>query len=191
MDTYNSIKKRRSVRSYLDKKVSHSDIIKILESGHYAPSAGNSQNWRFIVIQESNKEELSRHCSSQLWMQEAPVWIVVVSDNEKIKKEYPKTWKKLTTQGCAASIQNMLLQATNIGLSSCWVSVSSELKFKHLLKIPEYVEIEGVITIGYSNEKPIEKRKSLEFLTFFESFGNRSRDVSLFPLAKYLKNLKK
>jgi len=189
MEIYTSIKKRRSVRTYLDKTIAHRDLIKIIEAGHSAPSPANSQIWRFVIIKDSPKEELSRCCSSQLWMQEAPVWIVVCSDNDKLKKEYSKSWKKLSTQSCAASIQNMLVQATSLGLSSCWVSVTNEQKFKHILKIPEDVELEGIVTLGYSKERPIEKRKKLEFVTFFESYGNRSRSVSLFPLAKHLKKL--
>ena len=187
MDTYDSIKKRRSVRSYLNKNVAHKDIVRILEAGHFAPSPANLQNWRFIVVRENNKEELSRCCLSQLWMCEASVWIVICSDNEKLKKEYPKNWKKFSVQSCAAAIQNMLIEATSLGLSSCWISISNEQKFKNILKIPDDIEVEGLITLGYGSEKPMEKRKKLEFLTLFESFGNRSRDVSLFPLVKHLK----
>ena len=186
----NAIKKRRSTRSYLDKKVKHSDIFKILEAGHYAPSAGNTQHWRFIVVQDGPKNEISRCCQNQLWMQEAPTWIVICSDNTNLEKQYSKNVKKFSTQGCAAAIQNMLLQAQDLGLGSCWVAVSNPLRVKHLLKIPDYVEVEAIITIGYSKENPIEKRHKLEEITFFEKFGNRTRDVSLFPLAKYLKKLK-
>jgi len=46
--------------------------------------------------------------------------------------------------------------------------------------------VEAVITIGYSNEKPIEKRHKLEELTFFEAYSSRRRNLSLFPLAKHL-----
>ena len=150
MSIYNCIKKRRSIRSYSDKKPKHSDICKILDAGHHAPSSGNLQNWRFVVIQDLNtRETLARCCLEQLWITEAPVLIVVCSDSSKVKQEYPTKYKKFATQNCAAAIQNMLIQAQALGLSSCWVGPpSGQMKFKDNLKIPEHIDVEAIITLG-------------------------------------------
>ncbi|MAG45556.1 MAG: nitroreductase [Nanoarchaeota archaeon] len=193
MSIYTNIKKRRSIRSYLDKKVKHSDICKVLDAGHYAPSSGNLQNWRFIVVRDPDtKETVARCCLEQLWITEAPVVIVVCSDSTKVKQEYPTKYKKFATQNCAAATQNMLLQTHALGLASCWVGPPSNLmKFKDNLKIPENIDVEALITIGYSNEKPLEKRHKIEEVTYFDKYGKRERDVSLFPLAKHLKKSKK
>ena len=51
MNTYESIITRRSTRKYLDKEVSQELLEKIIETGRYAPSGGNSQSNHFLVIQ--------------------------------------------------------------------------------------------------------------------------------------------
>lgn len=192
MDLFTCIKNTVQVKTYLDKDVKHKDVAKILDAAHFAPSSGNIQNWRFITVRSKEaKEKIARACLDQLWMQEAPVLIVVCSDNSNIQVLYPKKWKKYSRENCAAAIQNIILQATSLGLSSSWIRSFNALRLKNILKIPDDISVEAVVTIGYSNEKPIEKRHKLEELTFFETYGARRRDVSFFPLAKHLARFRK
>lgn len=192
MDLDICIKKTCQVKTYLDKDVKHKDIAKILDAAHFAPSSGNTQNWRFIIVKSQEiKEKIARACLDQLWMQEASVVIVVCSDNSNLKSLYQKKWKKYSRENCAAAVQNMILQATSLGLSSCWIRSFNELRLKNILKIPDNVSVESVVTVGYSNERPKETRHKLEELTFFESYGSRRRDTSLFPLAKHLAKFRK
>lgn len=53
MDVFEVIEKRRSVRKYKPLSVPNEDLKKILEAARLAPSAGNRQPWRFIVVQTS------------------------------------------------------------------------------------------------------------------------------------------
>jgi len=193
MDLYNCIKKTSQVKTYLDKNVKHQDVAKILDAGHLTQSSGNIQNWRFVVVRNQEaKEKIARACLNQLWMQEAPVLIIVCSDNSNLKSLYPKKWKKYSRENCAAAVQNILLQSTSLGLSSCWVRSFNSLRIKNILKITsDDVSVESIITIGYSNERPKESRHKLEELTFFENYGNRRRDASIFPLAKHLAKFRK
>ena len=192
MDLFTCIKNTIQVKTYLDKDVKHKDIAKILDAAHFAPSSGNIQNWRFITVRsKETKEKIARACLDQLWMQEAPVLIVVCSDNSNIQVLYPKKWKKYSRENCAAATQNILLQATSLGLSSSWIRSFNALRLKNILKIPDDVSVEAVVTIGYSNEKPIEKRHKPEELTFFETYGARRRDTSFFPLGKHLARFRK
>ena len=50
MDTFECIRKRRDIRSYIKKDVPDDVIKKIIEAGRLAPSAMNLQPWHFIVI---------------------------------------------------------------------------------------------------------------------------------------------
>ena len=187
MDLNTCIKKTSQVKTYLDKSVKHLDVAKILDAGHLTQSSGNIQNWRFVVVRNQEaKEKIARACLDQLWIQEAPVLIIVCSDNSNLKSLYPKKWKKYSRENCAAATQNLILQATNLGLSSCWVRSFSTLRLKNILNTPDNVSVEAVITIGYSSERPKETRHKLEELTFFEAYDARRRNVSVFPLAKHL-----
>ena len=58
MNTDESILTRRRTRKYLNKQVSKELLEKIIETGRYAPSGGNSQSNHFIVIQ--NKQIIDR-----------------------------------------------------------------------------------------------------------------------------------
>ena len=48
------IKKRRSIREFLDKQVEFHKIVDVIEAGMHAPSAGNLQNWKFIIVKDKN-----------------------------------------------------------------------------------------------------------------------------------------
>ena len=69
MDISLAIKNRRSIKSYLDKKVSIKDVCKIIEAGTLAPNAGSIENWRFIAVQNPDtKQKIAKACINQLWM---------------------------------------------------------------------------------------------------------------------------
>ena len=53
-----AINNRRSIRKFLDKPISQDDITEIIQSGIKAPSSKNRQPWKFIVVQEYEKEEM-------------------------------------------------------------------------------------------------------------------------------------
>ena len=57
MEVFDAIRSRRSIRKYKDKQVPWDNIVTIMQAGKYAPSAGNLQNWKFIVVKEDAKRE--------------------------------------------------------------------------------------------------------------------------------------
>ena len=54
MDVFDAIKTRRSIRKYKPDPVSDEDLQKIIEAAHWAPSWGNTQCWRFIVVRDAD-----------------------------------------------------------------------------------------------------------------------------------------
>lgn len=197
MELDKCIKKRRSIRSYLDKDVSWKLLYKIIDAAHYAPSSGNLQNWRFIVVKDQQKRaKLSHAALNQHWMTEAPVHIVVCSDNRNIKRQYEKDAKKYIEENCAAAIQNILLKAYDLGLGTCWVGSFNSTLAGDVIEIKDYAEVIGIITLGYSAETPISKRHKIQEITYFEKYGNLRRISKefisqAFPLQKYNKKVEK
>lgn len=176
MELDKCIQERRSVRKYMAKKVSWPLISKILDAGVRAPSSGNIQNYNFIVVQNKKKKEEIANAANQLWMIEAPVFIVVCNNKDKIKKFYEEEAEHYSIQNCAASAQNMLLTAYSLGLSTCWVGSYDEIALQRILKLPDNIKIELIITLGYSDMKPKEPKKfSIDRLTYFEEFGNTKK----------------
>lgn len=173
MDIDKCIKGRRSVREYKKKKISWNHISKILDSGIHAPCSGNIQNYSFIVVENDKKKEAIARACDQIWMLESSVFIVICSDKDKIKKFYEEEGEHYAVQNCAAVTQNMLLRAYSLGLSSCWVGSYDGIQLQRILKLPDSVNVESIVVLGYSDSKPkMPKRLPLNKITFFEEFGN-------------------
>ncbi len=180
MELDKALSSRRSIRHFSDVPVEWSKIVKILEAGSLAPSSGNVQNWRFIIVTDKSlKQEIVDACLEQEWMSEASVFIVVLSDNVMIEKLYDKRGKEFyAVQNCAAAIENMLLEITQLGLGSCWVGAFEEQALKRILNIPDFVSVQAILPIGYPAENPPEPMHySLETTCFFESYGNKIKDI--------------
>lgn len=82
------IKKRKSVRSYSEEKISDETLNEILEAGRLAPSWVNVQPWKFIVIRdEKTKELLYKASGEQKQVLGADVIIACVADMEAWDKK--------------------------------------------------------------------------------------------------------
>ena len=91
MQLKDSILGRRSIRRYKDREVPLSLVGEIIELAKHAPSSGNLQNWRFVIVTDMKKrEKLAEASLEQYWMVEAPIHIVVCNDYEKVKEHYGK-----------------------------------------------------------------------------------------------------
>ena len=77
MDVSEAIQKRATIRKWKPVPVEKEKIIKVLEAGRRAPSWGNVQPWRYIVVQDKAKiEELAKSAAGQPHINTAPVIIV-------------------------------------------------------------------------------------------------------------------
>jgi len=176
MDIEECIKTRRSIRKYKDNPVDWDKITRILDAGRFAPSAGNIQNWKFIVARKDElRKKLTKAAFDQEWMQQAPVHIVITAEPEKAERFYGARGERLyTIQGCAAVIQNMLLVANELGLGSCWVGAFDETKVKRALNMPENPTPQAIITIGYADEEPdLPPRVEIEHTVYLEKWWGK------------------
>jgi nitroreductase len=166
MDVLEAIKDRRSVRKYTQELISEDQLAQILEAGRWAPSRGNSQAWKFIVLKDAQiRKELAESIPNGKFLAEAPQGVVVVVN--------PKS-SKHPEQEAAAAIQNMLLAAYALGLGTCWVSIHGtdyEEKANQLLLIPKEELCVSVVSIGHPAEIPEKGRKGLDEITFTNKYG--------------------
>ena len=159
-NTYNTIKEvienRRAVRKYIAKDVPDAVVFKLLEAAAHAPSEGNQQPWEFIVVRDHvKKEHIVEACYNQNWMLQAPVFIVACTNMRLARAIYGERGERLYgIQAVAAAIENLLLTAESLGLSTCWVGSFSEAKVAVLTRCPDYIRPAAVITLGYGAESP-------------------------------------
>ena len=175
MDVFEAIAKRRSIREYQDKDVDDKFIGVLLWAAAQAPSAGNLQEWRFIVVRNKKTKELLYNAAlRQEHVKDAPVLIVVAADLEVQSLRYGKRGELVySLEDCAAAIQNMLLAATALGLGACWVGAFDEEDVKSILRLPDFIRPIAIITVGYPAEEPEEKEVDYSRFAFLEFYGNK------------------
>ena len=148
------IKIRRSVREFTNEDISDSDIRKIIEAGICAPSARNQQPWEFIVIRDKNILNKLSEKLSPLYAK-SNVSIILC-----IRKDILKT-PLMASQDMGACMQNMLLEATNLKIGSCWIGTYPDpIRMGYLstvLNIPADIEPFCGLALGYPVDKEIFK----------------------------------
>ena len=163
MEIIECIKNRRSTRSYNKMIVEYKNIELIIKSAIMAPSGKNGQPWRFHAINDSDQiERICDFLKCQSWLKTAGGLIFVFLDRNK-SYDYIKDM-----QSCGAAIQNMLLTAESLGISSCWVgsvASKSEMVNNHF-KISENHELVAIITLGYRSIRNVNPGRN-KYESFF------------------------
>ena len=180
MELLESIKNRRSIKKYLDLEVPKEKIGMVIDAGASAPSSGNIQNWRFVIVKDKgSRKRLADAALQQHWMETAPVHIVVCAVIDTAKQFSGMRGEKLySIQNCAGAIQNMLLMAHSLGIGSCWVRSFDEEAVKRTVAIPENARPQAIITLGTPDEKPPEpSRIPITHIAFLEKYNNKIEDI--------------
>jgi nitroreductase len=183
MDALECIRTRRSIRKFKDQSIPFELIGNILEASRLAPSAGNIQEWKFVLVTEFKaREDIASAACMQMWMSDAPVYIVVCSDPNQAERYYGDKGERMyCIQNSAAAIENMLLAAHAQGLGACWVGACDEDKLRSVIGVPQNIRIMGVVPIGYPAEEPaLPDKYPLTDVVFIEKWGNRIKDIAAY-----------
>jgi len=198
---YKIIETRRTIRKFKEKKVPKETLLKIIRTAIWAPSAHNSQPWHFIIITDNkvkkrlavsmgekfredlladgfSKQECEERVKTSIErMISAPVLIIACLTMRDMDK-YPderrqKTEYVMAIQSVAAAIQNLLLAVHVEGLGACWRCAPLFAKeiVRKVLNIPENVEPQALIEVGYPDEQPLPPpRKPIEEILHWEGW---------------------
>ena len=188
----NSIYNRRSVRKYLDRNVSKEMIEQIIDAGRMAPSAKNRQPWKYIVLGGECKAEFLEHMQKGIIreenecallpdskkgipdakntykiMVEAPILIVILNSNCGTPFAEIDTDNRFVeicdTLSIGASIENMLLKATDMGLGTLWIANTCYAYEELTTYLNTTNQLVGAIALGYADENPAQRpRKPIE-----------------------------
>jgi nitroreductase len=160
MDIEQAVFSRRSIRAFTDQDVTDEQVKRLIAYGHCAPSGGNLKEWCFIVVRsEEGKRKLAEATYSgnketngpQQWLKTAPVIIAVAADHRPVMKRYGrKGLNELVYLDCASAVENMLLGAVHLGLSSCFISGFREHEMAEALGLPEYMQPIALLPVGYA-----------------------------------------
>lgn len=152
MDIYQAIYGRKSIRSFdSTKDIAQATIMKLLKAACQAPSAGNLEPWKFLVIRAVElRKKLVHVANGQSFVAEAPVVIVVCIDLGVARYGYGTRGKELyAIQDTAAAIENILLAAYAEGLGSCWVGAFDEREAIEVLSLSAEMRPVAIIPLGH------------------------------------------
>lgn len=158
---FNEIMSRTSVRSYSDRKVTDEQVDTLLKAAMAAPSAGNKQPWRFIVIRDRRiLEYISDNFHTMTMVKNAQAAVVVCGD---LKATFDGDGRDYWIEDVSASSENLLLAAHSMGLGAVWCGVYPQMervkKFSQLLHLPDEIVPLNCIAIGYPSGEATPKDK--------------------------------
>ena len=153
------VRKRYSVRNYLDRPVEEEKLNYILESGRLAPSAVNYQPYAVIVVRDEVVKKTLCSVYSRPWLLQAPVILVVCGNHDT-------SWKRTDGKDFAdidvsILVDHMTLAATEQGLGTCWVCNFDANRCSEILHLPEEIEPVVLLPVGYPDEKNVDRSRHL------------------------------
>ncbi|MFH1075734.1 MAG: nitroreductase family protein [Pseudomonadota bacterium] len=153
---YDCIMQRRSIRRFQQTKIQLEVLNRLLNAARVAPSAANKQPLEYIII--TNRDLREKVFQTLKWAayiapegtpqeEEKPAaYIIVLVNNYHKGPDFARD--------AGAAIENILLAATEEGLGTCWLR---SIDFDRIVKIfdmPDHIEVDSVIALGYPAESP-------------------------------------
>lgn len=144
-----AIFQRRSIRHYQIKQIEPEKLQRILRAGMAAPSSTNDQEWEFVVIQkEETRRKIIEIDIYAKALETAPVAILVCANMQQTSEPDELFW----VQDLSAAAQNMLIEATDLGLGSLWMGLyeNQRTQLQTLLQLPAHIMPLILLAFGYA-----------------------------------------
>ena len=130
MDIHDAIRTRRSVRACRPAPIPEEVLTRVLEAARVAPSAGNGQPTRLILVTDAEaRNNLAQLCGGQQFIAEAPIVVVACGRGMNLRSGTGKPELTVLIDGSIA-VDHLTLAARAEGLGTCWIGVvgSEEVK---------------------------------------------------------------
>jgi len=157
--------RRFSCRSFTDTPLDRDAVTSLLEAARWAPSGGNLQPWRFVVVRDrARRLRLARAAHDQGFLAQAPVVIVVCAVPEESAGIYGERGRELfCLQDSAAAAENLLLAAVEGGLGACWVGAFDEAGVARELGLAAGWRPVALLALGHPAERePPRSRRRMD-----------------------------
>jgi nitroreductase len=171
------LRRRRSIRRYLESPVEPEKIRACLEAARIAPSSHNAQPWRFVVVDDAAlKDRLATAAFSGIYgvskfAAKAPVLVVLLAKRDLVAHHLGARFQKvpyfLIDMGIAG--EHFVLQAEELGLATCWMGWINYRRIRKVLRVPRKLMIVAMMPLGYAEKRPQREppRRTLETIAFF------------------------
>lgn len=167
----NSIFKRRSIRRFKDTPLTEDQKKMILKAGMASPTSENNREWVFIVIDDDNtRQTIVKDNPYAGALKTAPFVVLLCADMRKVSEPENTFW----VQGMSAATQNMLLEATELGLGSLWMGIHSNVEQSDIVRalcaLPKYIEPVSLVAFGTAQREKTPNDRYLEDSIFYNRY---------------------
>jgi nitroreductase len=151
METWDAIRARRNVRTYLPDPIPAAELNRIAEAGWRAPSASNRQHWNFIIVTDRDQLQAlstvwqgARHIAGAA----AAIALVVpqpADDRSRVVDQYD----------LGQATYAIMIAAADLGIGTGHSSVGDQEKAREILGVPDDHDVAFMIGIGYPADRPL------------------------------------
>ena len=160
---------RQSDRAFTTQAVRREDLLTCVQAVQLAPSACNSQPWKFMVVDEA--EAKAKLCDALVleggvtgapWRESCPAFIVFVEQKANVMPGVLAVYndsQRFAQGDIGMASLNMCYQAMELGLSTCILGMLDQKKMENLFGIPEGETVRLALAVGYAKEEKAPRKK--------------------------------
>lgn len=188
MELYDAIMSRHSVRAFTSEPVSRDSLDRVVRAAMAAPSAMNSQPWRFYVTTGETRERIGGAMAQSTahlrdYLSELPPdrieaaerfyanlggAPVAIAISIPVTDDPAERTHNQVAAGCA--IENLLLAATAEGLGCCNLTVPAWVmeEMDQILEVPVDRDLVSIVIVGHPSEPPLAPEHAFDHVTFLD-----------------------
>jgi nitroreductase len=168
MTLIDTIQKRYSCRAYQQKPLEQEKLDQLFEAARLAPSAKNTQDWRFVVVTDYQiKQQLAQTTNRPDVFGKASAIIAACSNSDYVMR----CGQPIAPIDIAIALEHIALQATELGLGTCWIGSFETEKVRTILVIPDDIQIIELMSVGYPADTPGQsKREPVEKIVCYDKW---------------------
>ncbi len=168
MTLLDTIRKRYSCRSYQERPIEQGKLDILFEAARLAPSAKNEQDWRFVVVTDKEtKRKVAETTNRPDVFEKAGVIIAACSNSDYVMR----CGQAIGPIDIAIALEHIALQATELGLATCWIGSFFTEKVRTILGIPDDIAIIELMTVGYPADSPKQtSREPIEKIVCYDKW---------------------
>jgi nitroreductase len=151
METWDAIRARRNVRTYLQDPVPDADLDRIAEAGWRAPSASNRQHWNFIIV--TDRDQLQ--ALSTVWQGARHIAGAAAAIALVLPEPADERAKVVDQYDLGQATYAIMLAAADLGIGTGHSSVGEQEKAREILGVPDDHSVAYLIGVGYPADRPI------------------------------------
>lgn len=167
MEIKDAIFGRRSVRVFADKEVEKEKLEELARAGIWAPTGGNAQPWYFIIVTKPETLRMIKAVSPGL-LGVPPALMVVCSNKSANVEKMGAIGELLAIMDCSMAAQNIMLRAYDLELGTCVIRSFNLQAVGEIVKVPEGIVPELLITVGYPDREPVPPKRNEDVIRWEE-----------------------